>query len=156
MKKKQEDGVDKNLINFDFGIGGAKKKSEFILPDEVVEESNNAHFFYGLSYSRFFEVNKRQNIRTKLGIGGYSINAGVTNEGDLFRLGGFDIYGELAYAIKVGENTSPSYFSISRFKHYISPYVQTHLWSGDDQTEGLFYNVGIKYSLEIFGMKNIK
>lgn len=35
-----------NLINFDFGIGGAKKRGDFSLPDDVITESNNAHFYY--------------------------------------------------------------------------------------------------------------
>ena len=145
---------DNNLINFDFGIGGAQKKKDFVLPDNVVEESNDAHFYYGMSYSRFFPVNKNQSFRTKIGVGGYSINAGFISEGNLFRFGGFDSYGELSYAIKVSQSTSVSYFNVSRFKHYISPFVQLHKWIGDDQSEGFFYNVGIKYSLEIFGMKS--
>ncbi len=143
---------DNNLINFDFGIGGAQKKENFVLPDNVVAESNDAHFYYGMSYSRFFTMNKNQSVRTKIGVGGYAINAGLISEGNLFRLGGFDTYGELSYAIKVGQSTSVSYFNISRFKHYIAPFVQLHKWMGDDQSKGLFYNLGIKYSLEIFGM----
>ncbi len=144
---------DNSQVNFDFGIGGAEKNGDFVLPPEVTEQSNDAHFYYGLSYSKFFDVNSNQIFRTKLGIGGYSVNAGIITEANLFRFAGFDLFGELAYAFKVGEQTSTSYYNVSRFKHYIVPYVQTHLWAGDEQTQGLFFNVGLKYSLEIFGMK---
>ena len=144
---------DNSLINFDFGIGGAKKSGSFILPPEVISESNNAHFFYGASYSRFFKVKDNHSFRTKLGIGGYSINAGIVSESNLYRLAGLDIYSELAYAFKVGENTSHSYYRMARFKHYVTPFVQLHSWSGDQQSKGLFFNLGVRYSLEIIGMK---
>lgn len=144
---------ENNLINFDFGIGGAYKNGNFVLPPEVIEESNNAHFFYGVSYSRYFDTKPNQSFRTKIGIGGYSINAGLISESNLYRLIGFDIFGEFAYAFKVGEQTSSSYYNVSRYKHYITPFTQLHLWSGEEQSKGLFFNVGVRYSLEIFGMQ---
>ena len=144
---------DNNLINLDIGIGGAKKNGSFVFPSDVVGESNNAHFFYGVSYSKFFDVTSNQSFRAKIGIGGYAINAGFITEGNLYRLSGLDIYSELAYAFKVGEQTSHSYYHVGRFKHYFTPFIQLHSWSGEVQTKGLFFNAGVRYSLEIFGMK---
>jgi|GEM_PF-6162292 len=145
-----------HLVNMDFGMGGAAKKGSFNLPPEVIRESNNVHFNYGISYSRIFEINTKQSMRAKLGIGGYSINAGFVEENNLYRFNGFDLYGELAYSFQFSKYFTNTYHTLRRIKHFITPFMQLHSWQGDEQSNGLMYNFGLRYSFESYGtrMKN--
>jgi len=145
--------VDRNLFNLDFGMGGATKQGEFILPPQVMRESNNVHFYYGFSYSRLLTLRNGNSLRLKLGIGGYSINAGFIAESEVFRFSGLDLYSELAYAFNFSSYLTNSYYSIRKVKHYCTPFIQCHSWRGDEQSEGVLYNVGIRYSFESYAMQ---
>lgn len=140
------------IINFDFGLGGAKKYSDFDFPPEVISESNNVHFYYGISLSKIIDVKPNQSIRTKIGVGGYSINAGLISESNLYRLNGLDIYGELAYAYEFADVKAYGYSKITKSKHYLTPFIQVHSWHGDEQSKGLLFSGGVKYSFESYGM----
>lgn len=140
------------LINLDLGIGGAQKDGNFVAAEKVIHKANNVFFNYGISYSRYFSINKNQSLRAKIGMGGYSVNVGLIAEDKVYSLSGLDLYSELSYAFTITDQITNTYFAIKKVKHYVIPFVQLHSWLGEEQSKGVFYNIGLRYSFESFGM----